>query len=171
MNDLEKRIQKLEDIEAIKSLMGKYYRCLDCKLWEELKTCFSPNATTSYAEGKYSFEGPDKIVGFFESVMGPDDQISQHQGHTPEIHILSDKEAKANWYLQDYLYSVKSAMNLRGTAIYDITYEKVDGKWQILEIGYKRIFEEVWPRQDIKGIRYTDLGKELHEVGFYNKEQ
>ena len=32
MEDLMKRVERLEAIAAIEKLQGKYYRCLDCKL-------------------------------------------------------------------------------------------------------------------------------------------
>ncbi|MBR5485944.1 MAG: nuclear transport factor 2 family protein [Oscillospiraceae bacterium] len=157
MSDLEKRIKRLEDIEEIKSLMGKYYRCLDLKDWDNLKTCFSPNVVTSYSDGKLCFKGPDETVGFFAKVMGFDDQISQHQGHTPEITIDDENNAHGHWYLQDYLVIRKHNLGLRGTAIYTIKYEKVDGAWKILDIGYNRIFEERWNRSDYNNRQFTEL--------------
>lgn len=157
MNELEKRIQRLEDIEAIKALMGKYYRCLDLKAWDDLKTCFSPNVVTSYSDGKLCFNGPDETVGFFAKVMGPDDQISQHNGHTPEIHIIDETTAEGHWYLQDYLVIRKHNVGLRGTAIYTIKYEKINGEWKILDIGYNRIFEERWDRSDYNKREFTEL--------------
>ena len=45
---LEKELQKMKDIEAIKELKGKYFRCLDGKMWDELETTLSPNIVTSY---------------------------------------------------------------------------------------------------------------------------
>ena len=44
---LEKELQKMKDIEAIKELKGKYFRCLDGKMWDELETTLSPNIVTS----------------------------------------------------------------------------------------------------------------------------
>ena len=44
---LEKRIQALEDIEAIKRLKYKYWRCLDTKSWDEMEECFVDDATAS----------------------------------------------------------------------------------------------------------------------------
>ena len=63
-NDLEARMKALEqkaavaeDIESIKRLKHKYFRCLDSKLWDEMAQCFTEDATTSYTDGKYSFRG------------------------------------------------------------------------------------------------------------------
>ena len=157
MSDLEKRVKRLEDIEEIKLLMGRYYRCLDLKEWDELKTCFSPNVVTSYWDGKLRFNGPDETVGFFAKSMAPEFMISQHNCHTPEIHIIDDNTATGRWYLQDYLVLFQKHEGLRGTAIYEIKYEKVNGEWKILDIGYDRIFEERWDRTDYNKREFTSL--------------
>ena len=44
-SELERRIQALEDVEAIKRLKHRYWRCLDLKLWDELAGCFAPDAS------------------------------------------------------------------------------------------------------------------------------
>ena len=69
---LENRVAVTEDIEAIKRLKHKYFRCLDCKLWDELAECFTEDATTSYTDGKYSFRGVDAIIGFLHHSLRTD---------------------------------------------------------------------------------------------------
>ena len=61
--------------------------------------------------------------------------------------------AHAKWYLHDYLVILGTNWNVRGTAIYDIDYAKIDGEWKITAIGYKRIYEETWSR-GIKEMKY-----------------
>ena len=75
---LERELQVLKDIEAIKQLKGKYFRCLDCKLWDELAECFTEDATTSYSGGKLSFKGRDAIMKFFRDNM-PASMVSMWQ--------------------------------------------------------------------------------------------
>ena len=38
---LEQQVQRLLDIEAIKSLKARYFRCMDCKDWDGLEQCFT----------------------------------------------------------------------------------------------------------------------------------
>jgi len=45
--DLESRIRALEDVEAIKRMKHKYFRCVDLQLWDQLRDCFVPEATTA----------------------------------------------------------------------------------------------------------------------------
>src|SRR5262249_7061665 len=63
-SELERRIQALEDVEAIKQLKHRYWRCLDLKLWDELAGCFTQDAHVEYGEGRYRFQGVKAIMHF-----------------------------------------------------------------------------------------------------------
>ena len=156
---LERELQVLKDIEAIKQLKGKYFRCLDCKLWDDLAECFAEDATTSYSGGKYSFNGRDAIMKFFRENM-PASMVSMHQGHHPEIEITGETTAKAIWGFEDYLIIKQANMGLRGAAFYRDEYVKIKGHWKIKHTGYNRIFEEVWDRGETKSCRIT---ADMHE--------
>ena len=43
---LEKEVQQLKDVQAIKELKSKYFRALDTKNWDELETTMTPNIST-----------------------------------------------------------------------------------------------------------------------------
>jgi bile-acid 7alpha-dehydratase len=148
---LEKQVQRLSDIEEIKCLKGKYFRCLDTKDWAGLEETFSPNVSTSYSNGKLVFHGPKEVTAYFAKVM-PETDITLHQGHTPEIWFESDTVAYGHWYLQDNLVWVEpnpyAGQQCQGSAIYTDKYEKVDGKWLIVETGYIRVYEEFFKRDD-----------------------
>lgn len=151
--ELAKRVERLEDIEAIKKLQGKYYRCLDTKEWDELGTCFAPEFTTSFTDGKYVFDNWADLRKFYDDNMGVGKQLSQHNGHTPEITVNDDGTAHAYWYLHDYLIIPPADWGVRGTAIYEINYKKCEDGWKISQIGYKRVFEEGWAKQKPEKIR------------------
>lgn len=139
MEELERKVQRLSDIEEIKALKGKYLRCLDTKDWDGIRETFAPNIHTEYSSGKYSFDDADSIVQFLDTSM-PSSVIHQHQCHTPEIWFDSDTVAWGYWYLQDYLLITDRNSRLLGTAIYKDKYEKVNGVWLISMTGYTRIF-------------------------------
>lgn len=147
---LEEEIQKINDIEAIKQLKAKYFRCLDSKLWDELATTLSPNIVTSYSDGKLIFKSPKEVIDYLSEAM-PKDEISMHMGHTPEITIESETSATGRWYLEDNLIFTDGKFKgtgVNGGAFYTDKYEKIDGKWYILETGYQRIFEEYFQRDE-----------------------
>jgi len=152
--ELQAKMKRFEDIEAIKRLKYKYLRTLDSKRWDELAECFTEDATTAYAEGKYSFRGREATMKFLKESLNPT-MISMHQCHHPEIELTSDTTAKGIWALQDYLIITQANMSLRGAGFYHDEYVKVNGEWKIKHTGYKRIFEEVWDRGETKSLKIT----------------
>jgi len=158
--DLEARVQSLErtvavreDIEAIKRLKHKYFRCLDCKLWDELAECFVGDATTSYTDGKYSLRGVDAIMGFLKKSLGASTVLSVHQGHQPEIDMTSATTAKGIWASEAGLIITDRNVSTREVNFYHDEYVKMDGQWKIKHTGYRRVFEEVWDRGETKSLR------------------
>lgn len=167
LRDLETKIRSLEriivareDIEAIRELKYKYFRCLDTKRWDELVECFTEDVRASYVftarvGGKYDCQGVDAVMRFLKKVLGVSSRISMHQGHHPEIEIISDRAARGVWQLQDCLIDTQANTSLLGTSFYYDEYAKIDGKWRIRSIDSARIFEETWDRADIKSLKLT----------------
>lgn len=139
----------LQNIELIKQLKARYFRALDSKEWELMKSCLSDDCVARYDGGKYSFDGSDNIVNFFSSYMNDPKLIFMHQGHLPEITIIDDNNAQGIWYLQDIVINLNNDTTLMGAGFYRDVYKKVDGQWLISETGYERTFEQVEPRVNI----------------------
>ena len=139
---LEKEVQRLKDVQAIKELKSKYFRALDTKNWDELETTMTPNISTAYSNGKLVFHGPKEITNYFKESM-PDTEITLHQGHNPVIWFESDTVAYGKWYLQDNLIFAEGnpycGTQIQGSAIYTDKYVKVDGQWLIEDTGYLRL--------------------------------
>ena len=89
------------DLEAIKRLKYKYMRCLDQKLWDEVGSCFTEDATAAYSGGKYSAQGRDAIVDFLRRSMSSEKFLSSHRVHHPEIDFQGPDQATGIWALED----------------------------------------------------------------------
>lgn len=137
---LEERITRLEDIEAIRCLQAKYQRCLDTRDFDGIAECFAEDVVSSYGNGSMSYEGRDAVLEFLCGVMTLD-MPSTHLIHGGEIKVQSADTATAKWYLEDYLLHQKYKVKLHGAAVYDVSYVKRDGAWQIKTIGYERCYE------------------------------
>lgn len=138
--NIEERVQRLEDIEAIRCLQAKYQRCLDTRDFDGLSECLSADAVSSYDGGKMSYSGREEIVAFLRRVM-TFDMPSSHLIHGGEIDVSSHCEARAKWYLEDHLLHRKFFVKLHGTAIYDVVYVRDDEGWKIKSIGYTRCYQ------------------------------
>lgn len=144
--DLETRIQRWEDIEAIKRLKYRYARCLDYKDWEQMAECFVEDATVNYSDGKFSFQGVKAIIDFLKENLGSHDRITFHQNTHPEIEITGPTTAKGTWAMRDYVIDKSLNISVSGAAFYYDEYVKRGGEWKIKSTGYTRVFEEIGGR-------------------------
>jgi len=151
---LERRIRALEDLEAIKRLKYRYFRCLDLKLWDEMAGCFAPDATVDYGGGRCRVDGVDAIIGFLrESLARETGALGYHHGHHPEIELTGDTTARGVWALDNYLFNAARKRGVRIAAYYRDEYVKRDGEWRIRHTGYTYVFHEEWSRDDTPSIR------------------
>ena len=152
---LEKDTSELLEIEAIKRLKYKYLRCVDMKLWDEMATVFTPEATCSYSAGTYSYEGRDEIIAWLKKGMDRDGFHSSHSVHHPEIALTGPDTATGIWALEDIVVDTDHDIQISGAAFYQDRYEKHDGIWLIEHTGYDRVFEQIESRRDRPSLKLT----------------
>jgi bile-acid 7alpha-dehydratase len=146
--DLETRVKLLEkdnreqrDIDAIKRVKYKYWRCLDEKLLDELGECFTKDASADYGP-KWRFQTRSAILAFLKESM--ERFISVHHGHNPEIEMTSDKTAKGTWALYNYMIDKQTNKRLRIGGYYHDEYKKENRKWKISHTQEVNLFREIW---------------------------
>ena len=142
IEDLRKDIQMLMDIEAIKQLKHAYFRCVDTANLEELGTLFHDDVSVHFVGGTYEWKvqgREDYLANIGYSFNKA--SVGHHNGHQPEIRMLSDTEATGVWYLADHMWILNHEAKTYGTALYWDRYVKQDGRWLIRETCYERLFE------------------------------
>jgi len=145
----------LVEHEHIKRLKYAYLRCIDQKRYDELRTLLLDDATASYGGGRHSYDGADAIVAFIANAMGDPGVHSSHHCHHPEIELSSASEAVGTWALEDTVIDTRFDVTIHGAAFYEDHYRKVEGRWLIAQTGYRRTYEEIFPRSSIEGLRMT----------------
>jgi hypothetical protein len=148
-------LARLVAIEDICRLKYRYLRCLDQKLWDDIAGCFTADAVAEYSAGSYRFEGRDTIVDFLRTSMGSEQFLSSHRCHHPEIDFTSDTTATGTWALEDTVVHGEHGVTIQGAAFYTDRYVVDDGAWKIAHTGYRRTFEEIFPRASINGLKLT----------------
>jgi hypothetical protein len=138
--------EDLVEIELIKRLKYRYARLLDTKDFGGLKDCFIEDATASYSGGQLSYEGRDDIIRFLSKALGPKTMITSHLMGQPEIELTGPATAMGTWALQDLVILTDQALEIRGTAFYEDEYIRHEGSWRFKHTGYRRIYEEMGPR-------------------------
>ncbi len=157
---LQKQVQALQDIEAIKRLKHAYFRAIDSADLELMKTLVTPDVEVHFVGGDYEWrlDGRDQYVEAISRNFNSQ-VIAQHNGHHPEITIVSDTEAEGIWYLHDNFYNLRAKLFTTGTAFYRDLYRKVNGQWQIASTRYTRHYEIVTPMETLPNITVHYLGK------------
>jgi bile-acid 7alpha-dehydratase len=153
-HDLEARLTALEDLEAIRQLKYRYWRCLDTKRFDELTECFAEEATANYGSGQYRFTGRAAIMAFLRQVLGPDSgAVGFHHGHQPEITLTGPTTARGTWALHNYFFNEGQNRCVRIAAFYEDEYVKIGGAWRLQHTGYTTVLHEEWKRDDLASLR------------------
>jgi len=145
-------IDKLLAIEAIKVVKAQYFRFVDTKDWEGLRSIFTPDAAFEVPEARQGVSDLEESLVFFAQAL--EGAVSVHFGHMPEIVIDTETSAHAIWPMDDRIYwsperaSILGYSRLRGFGHYHETYERLDGEWKIktLRLTRVRLMTETPPR-------------------------
>ena len=156
--DLLARVQRLEDIEAIKQLKHRYFRSIDMADIETLATLFTEDVEVDYEGASYHWQvqGRDNMVaavaGAFNATV-----IACHTAHHPEITVTAPDAAEGLWYLTDTMVDLARGVTTAGSALYRDAYVKTGGEWLIRRTTYKRVFEQVDTFTDPPNIIFSHL--------------
>ena len=142
----------LVELELIKQLKYKYLRVLDQHEFDEMRSVLTEDVEARYSDGKYSFDGVEAVIDFLKESMGSEKFLSSHAVHHPEITLHGDGTASGIWKLEDTVIVGDHDINISGAAFYYDEYVKTDDGWRIRSTGYRRIYEEMYPRSGITGL-------------------
>ncbi|MDG2003391.1 MAG: nuclear transport factor 2 family protein [Novosphingobium sp.] len=143
---MEVTLDTLADIDAIKQLKARYFRTVDTFDLDGWLTCFTEDCRLKFdgdvqrrgaAVPMYAtLEGHQDVVDFWNG--NTNRLASVHHGHTPEIQIVSQTEARGVWAMEDIVEFTDS--QLHGYGHYHETYRKEsDGQWRIATLHLTRL--------------------------------
>ena len=123
------RMQRLEDIEAIKQLKAKYVRCADTKQWSEWAQLFTEDCHLDTEAGVH--EGRENVVKVISESMK--DGVTVHRVTMPEITLTGPDAASAIWAMQDEVsLSYKGQPHkFRGFGYYHESYVRTKAGWRL----------------------------------------
>jgi hypothetical protein len=166
LEDLQRRITRLEDIKEIEKLQRIYGYYLDYGEYEKVVDLFSDNAESVEISDYGVYKGKPGIKRFYLDLLG---------GQPPRVGWLSigmtlqgvvnvetdGKTAKGRWYCM--MIEAKPTLSLHegelrqlwGNGIYENEYVKEDGKWKIKKIhfflNFRTPYEEGWLKVPVVG--------------------
>ncbi|UDG96446.1 MULTISPECIES: nuclear transport factor 2 family protein [Rhodococcus] len=150
-------IDKLRAIEEIRQLKSRYFQVVDEKDWAGIEALFTTDARVDFGgEGQHhighhgvtaaDINPDDWIVSGGEATArviagAVSEVISVHQGHDPQIELISPNRAVGRWSMYDRLEYGDEVMH--GYGHYHEKYERVDGEWKFSALTLTRL-RVVW---------------------------
>jgi len=133
---MDKKSQKLIDIELIKTLKAKYFRTLDMKDWNGFLECFTEDLETDLSQTGGKLEtGRDKFVNNMREILR--DAVTIHHGNMPEIQVLDAENANGIWAMQEIVMLPELSVESWGHC--HEVYRKLEGVWKIASIRITRL--------------------------------
>lgn len=133
----------IDDIEDIKRLKARYFRCLDTKDWPGLRAVFTDDVVADSTEaGGKVITGADAFIAFLQEVLTGATTV--HQGHMPEVELTSPTTATGIWALHDIVIW-PAGLRLDGHGHYHETHTKTDTGWRIATSRLTRLHTDLRP--------------------------
>jgi hypothetical protein len=139
IEELEKRVRMLEDMEEIKELHREYLFLISSVEIEKALDCFTGDIEVEVAS--YGIrKGKEEVGRFFREIIGPN-VLSSKDGHftgQPVITIEKEK-ARGHWMFYRFVHD-HSRRWIQGR--YDCEYAKENGKWKFSMLKMRRPWPE-----------------------------
>jgi len=143
LEEMEKQIRTLADIEAIKNLQHEYIFYLLNGQWEEIPDFFTESALVLVSKFE-KCQGRKEIYRLFTERISKANAGKDRDAHftvMPVITVDGDK-AKGHWMLYIFITDPTTGASLRyHQGRYDCEYVKEDGRWKFSKL----IWTNPWP--------------------------
>lgn len=152
MSDIEERLQKLEDVEAIRKLKALYCLYADDPLKSDVfAELFAEDAVLDEGKDLMILNGREEIRRMHK-LLWPKLALNQHFTFSPMIEVNGD-EASGHWRLLQLI----SARNEDSTeqafwaaGWYEEQYRRIDGEWKFqhveTDVHFNCPYEEGWAK-------------------------
>lgn len=154
-------LQRLVDIEEIRGLKARYFRCMDTKDWDGLAKVFAPDAVFDLREvssvpnpltGEWKppyddesavHRGHANVLKMIHDAVAH--RVTVHHGHMGEIEITGEDTARGVWAMEDVVVNAPGGepINMHGSGHYHDTYVRLAHGWAILTTKITRLTLQV----------------------------
>jgi len=135
--------ETLIELEALRALKARYFRCVDTKAWVDYAELFEPDVTVELPNDGEGYAWRDREVFIADTAQALEGVITVHHGHMPELELTSPTTARGIWAMQDILRYPEDARRITGYGHYHETYVKRDGRWRIATLKLTRLSLEI----------------------------
>lgn len=129
---VERRLQALEDREAIRALKAAYLNACDLKQPDAVRECFAEGEVLIDYGHIGVFHDRDAFVKVFDEMGCHDHVLDMHHGANPQIELTGEDMATGNWALHYQNIDANTHVLTQLVAFYDDAYRRTPQGWQIV---------------------------------------
>jgi ketosteroid isomerase-like protein len=136
LEDLEKRVKAIEDLEEIKKLHQNYINLMDNLQYEKVLDLFTEDATVEVRNSGVK-RGRKEMSEVYLGVLAKNRGTTRYDGHMaiePDI-TVNGITAKGTWLIY-MLFSKPTIQWVQGKN--ECEYRKENGKWKISKLKFTR---------------------------------
>ncbi len=137
MTDLELRLQKLEDIEAIRRLKAAYLHHCDHKNVDAIQACFAEGEVHIDYGALGTFSRREDFIALYQELACHDHIIDMHHGQNAQIQWHSAEQASATWDLYFHQIDHKNNTLTQLAGSYKDEYRKQTGQWRMVSTVFR----------------------------------
>jgi hypothetical protein len=131
LEELRRRVQRLEDLEAIRRLKSRYLNACDQQDPERAKNCFADGEVLIDMGHVGVFRHRDEFAALYKAAGCHPYVLDMHHGGNPEIELIDETHAKALWSLDYRNINTRDKSVTFLSVIYHDEYAKIGGEWKI----------------------------------------
>jgi hypothetical protein len=138
LDELEKKVQVVQDIEDIKALMARYIHNLLVVNWDGVFDCFAEDARVDIAYTGLR-TGKPQIIKLFKEEIGNRHIGKEHFFAVQPIISVDGDNAKGTWVV----YFMMTESTIVPTMVwqqgpYNCEYKRVNGEWKISYLWWRQ---------------------------------
>lgn len=157
LEEMEKRLRRLEDREAIKELHRNYIYWLNNRQWHEATECFAEDAVARIFRHPLC-DGKAAIGRLFTETMSGVNAGKGRDCHfaTMPVVTMDADNATGHWLLYIFIADPETGNALRWTqGRYACKYKKIQGEWKFSKL----VWINPWPLTSETMPKMEDLKK------------
>lgn len=137
--DLANRIQRLEDIEAIRRLKARYFNACDRQDPQTASDCFADGEVSIDMGHLGVFERREEFAALYRAAGCHEYVLDAHHGANAEIDIVGPDQARGTWALGYRNINTKDRTVTFLSVLYHDEYARIAGEWRITrsKVEYK----------------------------------
>jgi ketosteroid isomerase-like protein len=136
LEELEKRVKAIEDLEEIKKLHQNYINLMDNLQYEKVLDLFTEDATAEVRNSGVK-RGKKEMAEVYLGILAKNRANKRYEGHMavqPDI-IVDGNTASGTWLIY-MLFSKPTLQWVQGKN--ECEYRKENGKWKISKVKFTR---------------------------------